>query len=187
MPKIIDEEKVFNAVIEMFVAHGYEGATTKDIAVIAGVNEATLFRKYGSKAELFEKAINRQFADAPLRGLEYSGDVEQDLTRMVSAYIETNAQYGEMIPALLTASSRHPELKNAFSVLWENIQIMLNILKRYQEAGVLRAESPTITLNTLIGPIMTAQMFRRAKLELPIPDITPEQYVKAFLVGRREN
>ena len=33
MPKVIDEKKIFKTVIEMLVSHGYEGATTKEIAI----------------------------------------------------------------------------------------------------------------------------------------------------------
>ena len=55
MPKVIDENNIFKTVIDMFISRGYEGAITKEIAEVAGVNEATLFRKYGSKAKLFER------------------------------------------------------------------------------------------------------------------------------------
>ena len=57
MPKVIDETKIFSAALDILISHGYEGATTQKIADVAGVNEVTLFRKYGSKAGLFEKVI----------------------------------------------------------------------------------------------------------------------------------
>mgnify|MGYP002641241900 CR=1 FL=1 len=185
MPKIIDEEKIFVTVIKILVSHGYEGATTKEIAEVAGVNEATLFRKYGSKAELFEKAINRQFSDTPLNVLVCTNNLENDLLTIVKAYMETNALHGEVIPALLAALPRHPELKGAFNVAWGNIQIMVRIIQQHQAEGQLREESPFACLNTLVGPLMTDQMFRRANLDFPIPDISPEKYVEAFLHGRK--
>ncbi len=185
MPKIIDEENIYKTVIDMLVSHGYEGARTKEIAKIAGVNEATLFRKYGSKAQLFEKAINRQFSKAPLRDLTYTGDLADDLVSIVQAYLQTNALYGEIIPTLLAALPRHPELKNAFSVVWENIQNLVGIIQQYQQEGELDGESPFSSLNALIGPLMTEQMFRRADLGIPISDLIPAQYVASFLAGRR--
>ena len=45
MPKVIDERKLFSAALDILISHGYEGATTQKIADVAGVNEATLFRK----------------------------------------------------------------------------------------------------------------------------------------------
>ena len=185
MPKQIDEQKIFQTVVDMLIEHGYEGATTKEIAVAAGVNEATLFRKYASKAELFERAINEQFSNAPLREVEYTGELENDLLEIVKSYLETNALYGEIIPALLAALPRHPELKGAFSVVWGNIQIMARIIEKYQAEGQLREESPFACLNILIGPLMMNQMFLRAELGVAAETISPEEHVAAFLQGRQ--
>ncbi len=52
MPKVIADMQIFQAVMEIIAARGYAGATTRQIAEAAGVSEVTLFRKYGSKAEL---------------------------------------------------------------------------------------------------------------------------------------
>ena len=41
----------------LFAAKGYAGASTRDIATQAGVSEALLFRHFGTKAKLFERAI----------------------------------------------------------------------------------------------------------------------------------
>lgn len=184
MPKVIDEVKVFKAAIDKLASHGYEGATTKEIAEIAGVNEATLFRKYGSKAELIEKALNHQLSDTPLNRLAYSGDLEFDLMAIVDAYVQTNELHGEIIPSLLAELPRHPELRVAFNTPWGNIQVIVKIIQEYQAQGLLKQESPLTSLNALIGPIMTSQMFRRANLGLPVPDINTREYVDAFLQGR---
>jgi len=185
MPKVIDESKIFKTVIEMLVSRGYEGATTKEIAEIAGVNEATLFRKYGSKAELFENAINHQLSDTPLNRLVYTGDLEADLHEITAAYKETNRQHGEIIPTILTELPRHPELKGALNILWANIQSVAIIIQKYQSGGVLKKESPITSLNALIGPLMTSQMFLRANLDFPLLDTDPAEHVKDFLQGRK--
>jgi AcrR family transcriptional regulator len=185
MPKVIDDAKLFRTVIEMLVSHGYEGAITREIADAAGVNEATLFRKYGSKAELFEKAIEHQLADTPLNKLAYTGELEVDLTAIVEAYAETNERYGEIIPTLLAELPRHPELKGAFRTPWGNIQVVVKIIQAYQTQGLLKAESPLNSLNALIGPLMTGQMMRRANLDWPVPELDASAHVQAFLYGRK--
>jgi AcrR family transcriptional regulator len=185
MPKVIDEINIFSTVIDMLVSHGYDGATTKGIAEIAGVNEATLFRKYGSKAELFEKAITYQFTDTPLNNLSYTGDLEADLLAIVEAYIETNEKYGEIVPTILAELPRRPELKGAFNTPWGNIQIIIKIIQEYQSKGSLKKESPLTSLNALIGPMMTNQMFRRANTGFPVPEINAREHVDTFLQGRK--
>ncbi len=185
MPKIIDEAIIFRTVIDRLVSHGYEGATTKEIADIAGVNEVTLFRKYGSKAELFEKAIHHQLADTPLNKLLYTGELEADLIAIIEAYMKTNEMYGEIIPTILAELPRHPDLKGAFKTPWENIQFVIKIIQAYQAQGYLKQEPPLNSLNALIGPIMTSQMIRRANLGFPVPELDPREHVDTFLHGRK--
>lgn len=186
MPKVIDEANVFRTVIDKYVSHGYEGATTKEIAELAGINEATLFRKYGSKTGLFEKAISHQLSDTPLNRLVYTGDLEADLLAIVEAYMETNEMYGEIIPTLLAELPRHPELKGTFNTPWGNIQVIVKIIQEYQAKGILRQESPLTSLSALIGPMMISQMIRRADLGLPVPDTNAREHVDTFLHGRKQ-
>ena len=48
---------LLEAARDLFAAKGYAGASTRDIAVRAGVSEALLFRHFGNKANLFAKAV----------------------------------------------------------------------------------------------------------------------------------
>jgi AcrR family transcriptional regulator len=48
---------LLEAARSLFAARGYAGTSTRDIAVTAGVSEALLFRHFGTKAKLFERAI----------------------------------------------------------------------------------------------------------------------------------
>ncbi|MEU2184887.1 TetR family transcriptional regulator [Streptomyces thermolilacinus] len=47
------------AASELFAERGYERATVRDIAARAGVNQALLFRHFGSKRALFGEAVSR--------------------------------------------------------------------------------------------------------------------------------
>jgi AcrR family transcriptional regulator len=185
MPKVIDETKIFSAALDILVSHGYEGATTQKIADIAGVNEVTLFRKYGSKAGLFEKVIEHQLADTPLNNLVYTGDLNSDLLAIVEAYIETNETHGNIIPLLLIEMPRYPDLQGSFNTPWKNIQVIINIIQKYQNQGQLKIESPLACLTALIGPILVSQMLLHANLTLPVPAIDSQAHVEAFLQGRK--
>ncbi|MEZ4712107.1 MAG: TetR/AcrR family transcriptional regulator [Caldilineaceae bacterium] len=185
MPKVIDETKIYAAAIHIFMSLGYDGATTKEIADIAGVNEVTLFRKFGSKAGLFEKAIAHQLADTPLHRLDYTGDLEADLLAIVDAYVETNETYGDIIAIILIELPRNPDLKGVIDTPWQNLQVILKIIQQYQTQGLLKNEPVLATISALIGPIMVHQMFRRANLNLPVPTIDPQTHVASFLHGRK--
>ena len=185
MPKLIDEAEIFDAVVSVFMSLGYDRATTKEIAEAAGVNEVTLFRKYGSKAGLFERAIAHLLADTPLNRISYTGDLETDLVAVVEAYLETNEAYGDIMPAILIELPRNPDLRQSLRTPWTNVQGILEMIQRYQRLGTLRPEPPLTVVSALIGPVMINQMFRRANLELAVPSIDVGAYVEAFLRGRR--
>jgi len=48
---------LLDAARSLFAAKGYAGTSTREIALTAGVSEALLFRHFGTKAKLFERAI----------------------------------------------------------------------------------------------------------------------------------
>jgi AcrR family transcriptional regulator len=54
--------RMLGAAHELFTKNGYRATTTKEIALRAGVAEPTLFRNFGSKAELFETTILEPFS-----------------------------------------------------------------------------------------------------------------------------
>ena len=59
-------EAILSAALEAYSKYGFRGATTRRIAEIAGVNEVTLFRHFGSKKTLLGEAI-RSFPWASLQ------------------------------------------------------------------------------------------------------------------------
>lgn len=62
------EQKIMDASLKVFSQNGYRNATTKAIAMEAGVNESTLFRKFKNKENLFDSVIdsNREKVDKEL-------------------------------------------------------------------------------------------------------------------------
>lgn len=52
-------ERLLAAASELFAERGYERATVRDIAARAGVNQALLFRHFGSKRALFGETMSR--------------------------------------------------------------------------------------------------------------------------------
>src|SRR5690349_15745712 len=51
------KNRILSAAARVYSQHGFRGATTRLIATEAGVNEVTLFRTFGSKAELLQEML----------------------------------------------------------------------------------------------------------------------------------
>jgi len=96
----------------LFAAKGFAGATTRDIALEAGVSEALLFRHFGTKAQLFERAvidpINGFIRDYVEQWMVRSVS-DDTLERMVRAYVDgfygLRLEHGDLLLALISAQA----------------------------------------------------------------------------------
>lgn len=186
MPKIIKDEQVFKAVIQVVAERGYTGATTKQMARAAKVSEVTLFRKYGSKQQLVRAAISALIRTTDLASAaQYTGDIHADLTRFVKAYQDSAVKYGGFITTLFSEMSQHPELADAIDEPLNIFMAMGAIIARYQEEEKLQKEPPLHILAVLLGPVMYITMMRKAIRKHPLPPLDLSAHVTHFLDGYR--
>ncbi len=80
---------------------GIKGTTTRQIAERAGVDEVTLFRRFGSKETLAKRAVG--FAQSQIRidlesaGSKKTGELETDLTNMALLLMEVLDRHREAV------------------------------------------------------------------------------------------
>lgn len=74
--------KIIDATMTLIIDKGYSGATTKEIAKLAGVNESTIFRRFEGKKEIVIAAMDLPQWNPGLSESDftYQGDLEEDLT-----------------------------------------------------------------------------------------------------------
>ena len=183
MPKVIDDKEVYRAALDVLSTFGYESATTKNIADSAGIHEATLFRKYGSKFDLIEQAIRTTFSEVPLTKIAYTGDLQADLISIIEAYLETSKLVGGILPILLIETPRNPELKKLLEIPWKNISRIEKILAQYQSQDQLEQEPILNSISVFLGPLMVRHLLEETDPGLTIPPIEPQEYVEKFLRG----
>jgi AcrR family transcriptional regulator len=80
-------DRIIAAAREVIAHKGKRGATTREIADAAGVNEATLFRHFGNKEQLMIDVARKSCPDAKLRELieTLHGPIEEDLYQVARA------------------------------------------------------------------------------------------------------
>src|SRR5580658_6345824 len=84
----ITDATMFDAALSVLAQRGYAGATTRRIAEAAGINEVTLFRRFGDKRQLMLAAIHATISRLASDGLTATGDLEADLIRVVEYYLD---------------------------------------------------------------------------------------------------
>ena len=185
MPKVIEDMQIFQAVMEIVAMRGYAGSTTRQIAESAGISEVTLFRKFGSKAELVKRTISALIEQTGFEtAARYSGDVQADLLRVVKAYREGVIRNEHFFFVLFAELSRTPELAGSFSHPLGMFQSIGNLLSRYQAEGVLKPENPLHSAASLLGPLIYFSMIARSAGDSSMPSMDSESHVRHFLEGR---
>lgn len=113
--------RIMEAAIDLVGEHGYKGATTRLIAERSNVNEVTIFRKFGSKQNLLDKAITyvqTQIAEIiQSRSIAFGGDSRQDLTNMLLSLMELLTSKRETVAAILFEANREPFTRKAASAM----------------------------------------------------------------------
>ena len=185
MPKVITDMQIFQSVMEIIAERGYAGATTRQIAESAGISEVTLFRKYGTKAELVRRAIHALIEQTEFESLtQYTGDIRADLTRVVRAYQEAVVMHERFFFVLFAELTRYPELSGSFSQSFGLFQSIGTLLARYQSEGMLKSENPLHSAANLLGPLIFFSMIARSAGDINMPAMELNIHIQHFLEGR---
>lgn len=80
--------KIIEATMTLIIEKGYSGATTKNIAALAGVNECTIFRRFSEKKEIVLAALEMPKWNPGLKkeDFTYSGVLRDDLISFATVY-----------------------------------------------------------------------------------------------------
>lgn len=185
MAKSVSDQQILDAALSTIIARGYSGATTKQIAEAANVNEVTLFRRFGSKKNMLLASVEKQVAEFAEDAIHYTGDLEADLTRIATAHRRFSRNKGKLFPVLMAELPRQPELAEVLAKPLTVMMQIISIIQQYQERGCLVQEDPIHTLASLIGPMVLTEML----VEIHGPSVaTPleiEHHIQTFLEGRR--
>ena len=110
-PRRTDEIRrlLLEAARAQFCEHGYRGTATRRVASEAGVNEALLFRHFGSKQALFQQAIVRPLQEEFVALVDHwnsvaFGSAPHDPMATMMPYVKTLSHFVETNRAMLMAT-----------------------------------------------------------------------------------
>ena len=189
-------DQLLEAAALLYAETGYRGATTRRIAMQAGVNEITLFRHFGSKDALMREAIARA-GSPPVHEMlpENPRDPFREVRDWAKAHIAELRERRSLIRTCMAETEEHPGISSAqTSSPAIAAQALCNYLRRLREAGLAKAQFDEAAASAmLMGALFADAMGRDIMPDLyrNDPEGAVDQYVQLFLrglgVGRRRS
>ncbi len=185
MPKNNTRTRIMKAATQLFAELGYAGTTTRAIADLAGFNELTLFRHFGSKENLVKDIVDEFGGLAIAEGLEsqLSGDYVQDLTLIGNELISVLTERNHIVRMAICEATRFPEIQQSIAENPRQIQRFLTEYFMKQIAGeVIHPDHPEALSQAFLGMFFFYAVMQGFLLGSSDSDLHSEEIVKQFVM-----
>ena len=172
-------EEILRAALQEFAARGFEGARVERVARTASVNKAMLYYYFGSKKELYEAVLLRNFDKfhAALDGaLALPMGHEERLHALFEAFVTVLTEIPEHPVLMLreVASGGEHLPKAALRRMGEAFLKVRDLLAAGRQEGAFRAVPPLLIHFNLIGALSflqaSAPLRKKIGAVLGVPD-----------------
>ncbi len=147
--------KVLSAALQLFAAHGYEGASVRDICTAAKVYPTTLYSHFPSKEHVLAEIIRLGHMEhlQRLRAamLECGSDPAEQLAAIVRAHVLSHCDYPML--GIIVNSELHvlgDELAAPImAVRSESETLLHDVMARGVKTGVFAVDDPVLALRAI--------------------------------------
>jgi AcrR family transcriptional regulator len=134
-------DRLIKAAISVMADKGIVGATTREIASLAGVSEVTLFRHFQTK-ELLLEAVSQRISVLQIEALtnqdEWTQDLQRDLLHFAQIFDSVLEEHEALVRMFIGEAKRHPE--GAMRVFQQAAALKREKLVDYLQTGVERGD-----------------------------------------------
>ena len=150
-PRAFDEKQVLNAVREQFWDGGYAATSTEDLMRVSGLGKGSLYAAFGSKRQLFLRALHSYTDDAHghlRKALAEAPRAVDALRMLLEAPIGEGARRGcLMANSTSELGNADPEvLRHAHRTYETSTTLIADCVTRAQREGDVPAGADPITL-----------------------------------------
>ncbi|GIW71191.1 MAG: hypothetical protein KatS3mg102_0733 [Planctomycetota bacterium] len=180
---------------ELFARRGFAGSTSRQLARAAGVNEALLYRMFGTKQGLFAALIEREIAQAGEAIFEREAAARGDdegvfgtVARELLKRLEADPAFFRLM--LYSGLEEHELAEMFYQARVKRLNgFLADYVRRRQREGAFRSElDPELLALTFIGMVvhyaLAVQIFGREEFRRP-PEQVARSCVGVLLEGVR--
>ena len=177
------EERLLSAAVEVLAERGYRGATTREIAEAAEVNEVTLFRLFSTKDNLIAEALVQLAESDQDLVPDATGDVRADLERLTTLMADRLSEGGHLLMAVLPEITRLPEEQadRVREAVGSSREAYMGLFRYYQDRGELNARIGDDIWIAFMGPLLARLLY--AEFHSTDLKLDSHQHVQLFLHG----
>lgn len=148
------DEAIIDAALDLLVRDGYDRLSMESVATEAGVGKATVYRRWGNKAEL---VIDAMATIKPAIDSIDTGSFEGDVEQMVLASCSPRTQQlQQVMVSICSALPREPELLEAFRTRFTEPRIarITEMLERSRRRGEIGTDIDISMAASLVPSLM---------------------------------
>lgn len=182
---MVSRERILEAASRVYAKHGFRGATTRLIAIEAGVNEVTLFRTFGSKGALLEAVLEQHHDGARAPSLpDEPADPFAELTAFVADSLDRVREMRPILVHTMGEMDERPEAAEFACRGRHDVHDTITTYIRRLQARGLAAQDVDVDVAAVM---LTALVMSDAMARHFVPDVYPplaeaaERYVRTFL------
>jgi AcrR family transcriptional regulator len=187
------DDRILEAAGRLFAERGYKGSTTRAIAALAGVNEVTVFRRFGSKAGVlraFGGMLARDNAGGASAAMDLPDRPREAFEVLALAEAESALRFGGAAMRLALEASSTPEVSEVVGGgMRNNLKGLSAYIAKCQAAGSLRNDiDPDVLAGAFFSLTSSFVMFQMIARPEGLPDAeivrgTVKGLVDVFLRG----
>jgi AcrR family transcriptional regulator len=181
--------RILAATREIFERNGTRGTTTREVAERAGVNEATLFRHFGSKAALIGAMREDSCGIAAIRnlltGLDGS-DIGADIKTLANHSVRVMNGQRALMCIALAEDALEADRQDLDAPEWRGPRQVLELLAEYFAARVAEHRitgDPLLLARIFMGMMFQLVVARKLWGYNPVEPKTVDAIVDVFLNG----
>jgi AcrR family transcriptional regulator len=173
------DEAIIEASIDLLLRDGYDRLSMEAVAAAAGVGKATVYRRWGNKAEL---VIDALASLKPAIDTIDSGTLDGDIELMIAASCSPHSQrLLQVMVSICSALPREPDLLEAFKTRFTEPRIarIADMLVRAQRRGELSPDVDVAMAASLVPSLMLQRVLMTGE---PAGRVYAEQVVGSVLL-----